>query len=282
MGGIGELGLLATGVGLGLRHGIDWDHIAAITDITSTTSGADEGDGGGIVVGVDGSGSLALGGGAVLKESWSRFFLATLYALGHASVVVALGLLALWASAILPSWVDPIMERAVGATLIALGLYIFYALWRYGRSYRLRSRWMLVFAAVGRGWRAVRARVTGRPHQHVHVDSQYSRSTAFGVGMIHGIGAETGSQALLLASAAGATTKVSGTALLLAFTIGLLLSNSLIAVLSTWGFVSTQTRQHIYVAIGVFAGVFSLAIGVTFVTGLGSDLPDIQRLLGAN
>src|SRR3990170_1796666 len=44
-----EIGLLALGIGgslgvlggafaLGLRHGIDWDHIAAITDITSTTA----------------------------------------------------------------------------------------------------------------------------------------------------------------------------------------------------------------------------------------------------
>ena len=44
-----EIGLLALGVGgtvwlmggalaLGLRHGIDWDHIAAITDITSTSA----------------------------------------------------------------------------------------------------------------------------------------------------------------------------------------------------------------------------------------------------
>lgn len=34
------LGILATGLLLGIRHGIDWDHIAAITDITSTTAGA--------------------------------------------------------------------------------------------------------------------------------------------------------------------------------------------------------------------------------------------------
>ncbi|MBI4219480.1 MAG: HoxN/HupN/NixA family nickel/cobalt transporter, partial [Chloroflexi bacterium] len=31
--GVG-IALLVSGVGLGLRHGIDWDHIAAITDVT--------------------------------------------------------------------------------------------------------------------------------------------------------------------------------------------------------------------------------------------------------
>src|SRR3990170_1794883 len=34
----GSLGVLAGAFALGLRHGIDWDHIAAITDITSTTT----------------------------------------------------------------------------------------------------------------------------------------------------------------------------------------------------------------------------------------------------
>ena len=34
------IGVLLTGLLLGIRHGIDWDHIAAITDITSTTAAA--------------------------------------------------------------------------------------------------------------------------------------------------------------------------------------------------------------------------------------------------
>ena len=35
-----DVGILLTGLVLGIRHGIDWDHIAAITDITSTTASA--------------------------------------------------------------------------------------------------------------------------------------------------------------------------------------------------------------------------------------------------
>src|SRR5215213_7304135 len=35
-----DLGILLTGLLLGIRHGVDWDHIAAITDITSTTAAA--------------------------------------------------------------------------------------------------------------------------------------------------------------------------------------------------------------------------------------------------
>src|SRR6266542_2260852 len=35
---LGMVGLLLGMVALGFRHGFDWDHIAAITDITSTTT----------------------------------------------------------------------------------------------------------------------------------------------------------------------------------------------------------------------------------------------------
>src|SRR4029078_13027590 len=36
----GTLGLIATALTLGFRHGFDWDHLAAITDVTSTTDTA--------------------------------------------------------------------------------------------------------------------------------------------------------------------------------------------------------------------------------------------------
>ena len=40
----GTIGVLAAALALGIRHGIDWDHIAAITDITSTTAAAHDTD----------------------------------------------------------------------------------------------------------------------------------------------------------------------------------------------------------------------------------------------
>src|SRR2546428_5179726 len=36
----GSFGLIGAALALGFREGIDWDHIAAITDITSTTAAA--------------------------------------------------------------------------------------------------------------------------------------------------------------------------------------------------------------------------------------------------
>lgn len=287
----GLLALIGLGLALGLRHGIDWDHLAAIADITSSTVTNKEAEAEARLMAVTASGTGIHVGipDAISISKWSEsrqgFFLATMYALGHAALVTLLGLLAIWLGAILPDWIDPIMERIVGVTLLMLGVYIFYSIWRYGRSFQLRSRWMLAFALLGRGWRCLNNKISGHSaHQHYdHAEGivQYGWKAAFGIGLIHGIGAETGSQALLLASTAGATTAVTGTVLLLAFVVGLLVSNSLVAVFSLAGFISSSTKQNVYVAIGVLAGIFSLVVGVFFLVGQGTDLPALQEVLNA-
>ena len=77
---------------LGFRHGIDWDHIAAISDVTGTTDHRQE-----------------------------AFFLGILYIIGHALVVIILGIAAIAVGVNLPDGVDPIMEKFVGLTLVLLG-----------------------------------------------------------------------------------------------------------------------------------------------------------------
>ena len=286
---LGLLALIGLGFALGLRHGIDWDHIAAITDITSSTVTNKEAEAEGqmVAVAAGASGmSIAVpiaGPPSRWGESRQGLFLASMYALGHATLVVILGLLAIWLGAILPEWVDPLMERIVGVTLLVLGVYIFYSIWRYGRSFELRSRWMLVFVLIRRGWNRLKHWLNGHPldhgHDHTREVAQYGWKAAYGIGVIHGIGAETGSQALLLATAAGATTAFTGTIMLLAFTLGLLVSNTLVAVFSLVSFVSTSTKRNVYVVIGILAGIFSLVVGVFFLTGQGSELPDLQGVI---
>jgi high-affinity nickel-transport protein len=208
--------------------------------------------------------------------------LGTLYALGHGLVVVVLGLAAITFGALLPDWLDPIMGRVVGFTLVALGVWVMYSIYRYARAgehFRLRSRWMLVFDGLRYGWRRFQARI----HGHEHVDplemSSYGPRTSFGVGMIHGIGAETGSQVLLIAAIGGASSAGLGVPMLFAFVIGLLMSNFVIVLLSSASFVSSQARERLYVAIGAVAGVFSLVIGAIFLLGLDGSLPDLGSIL---
>jgi high-affinity nickel-transport protein len=209
--------------------------------------------------------------------------LGSLYALGHATVVIILGLLALSFGTVLPEWVDPIMARVVGITLLLLGIWVFVSLYQYARHgmpFRLRSRWMLVFDSVRYAWRRFQARL----HGHEHVDpiemSSYGPRTAFGVGMIHGIGAETGTQILLIAAIGGASGTGLGIPMLLAFVVGLLISNSIVVVITATGFIATRARERLYLAIGLVAGTFSLVVGAIFLFGLESHLPELDRIFG--
>jgi ABC-type nickel/cobalt efflux system permease component RcnA len=183
---------------------------------------------------------------------------------------------------VLPSWVDDVMGPVVGATLLFLGVWVFVSLYQYarhGHEFRLRSRWMLVFDSIRFAWRRFQSRL----HGHEHVDpmemSSYGVRTAYGVGMIHGIGAETGTQVLLIAAVGGASSAGLGVPMLFAFVVGLLLSNFAIVLLSSVSFVSSQARERVYVAIGAVAGIFSLFVGTIFLFGLDGVLPDLGGIL---
>jgi hypothetical protein len=269
-------GLLVAAFWFGFRHGIDWDHIAAITDIASSQD-----------------------------ERRTSMLFGTLYALGHALVVMALGTLAILAGERLPAGVDNVMTRIVGVTLLVLGVYVFVSLIRHGRNFRLRSRWMLVFSGVRRSVRWIKRRFGsrregasmdavsasapasdwhhghhGRPGHHHHSEPEhedvfmnYGRATAFGVGMIHGVGAETPTQVLLFLAAAGAGGRGAGAAVLLAFIVGLLTSNSLITLGSAFGFLGATKNFALYATVAVVTGVFSMVIGAIFVLGKTTLLP---------
>jgi cytochrome c biogenesis protein CcdA len=309
------LGLLGTALLLGLRHGVDWDHIAAITDITSTTAvaevaershelehaavaGHDHDHGGAEEMRAHSDPRLGSGPGTMLASRpaigasapatfWGvqrrPIVLGTLYALGHALVVAILGAAALLVGARLPEWLDPLMGRIVGLTLILLGVFVFVSLYHYARhgsQFRLRSRWMLVFDGSRYAWRRLQARLHGHEHVEPLEMSSYGRRTAFGVGMIHGVGAETGTQVLLIAAIGGAASVGLGIPMMLAFIGGLLVTNTLIVVLSASGFVASHTRQQVYVVVGVLAGVFSLVVGGAFLLGAEEMLPDLEAMLG--
>jgi high-affinity nickel permease len=238
------LALVGTGIGLGLRHGIDWDHIAAIGDVTASQQSRVR--------------SIALG---------------TLYALGHAAVVIVLGLLAIWAGSTLPDSIDPIMERVVGVTLILLGLWIAISLVRNRGRLVLRSRWMLVADIIEVGIRKVRRSLGHQQVEPVAGKRNYGVASSATVGAVHGIGAETGSQALLLASAAGATSATAGSLLLVSFAIGLIASNLLITLASTFGWAGSHSRRIVQTALGVVIASFSLVVGTLFLLQKGDLLP---------
>jgi high-affinity nickel permease len=248
------IGIVVSGFLFGFRHGIDWDHIAAITDITSSQ-----------------------------EERGRALEYGTIYALGHALVVLVIGVVAIALGARLPEGVDEVMGRIVGVTLIVLGVYVFAALVRHGREFRMRSRWMLIFSGVHGAYRKLRGGRRREAHEmepvHRHPEPtedafmSYGRGTAFGVGMLHGIGAETPTQVVIFLTAAGAGGPVAGIIILVVFLVGLLASNTLITLGSAFGFVTASKNWTLYVTIAVLTATASLVIGTLFLFGKDAVLP---------
>ncbi len=278
-----ELALLGASFLLGLRHGFDWDHIAAITDITTSQD-----------------------------DRRTALWYSTLYALGHGMVVIVFGAALILSGYVLPDGVDTVMERLVGATLVFLGIWVFVSLARHGSDFRLRSRWMLLFAAVHRLSRRLQAWMkerglalehrhgpvvehrhgpsTGHPHgaalahegpgaAAITADApftNYGVKTSIGVGMLHGIGAETPTQVLIFLAASGAGGRGVGLATLVVFVAGIVVMNTIIALGATFGFMTAARSTRVYLAVAVVVGVFSLLVGGLFLFGLSDLLPALS------
>jgi high-affinity nickel-transport protein len=101
----------------------------------------------------------------------------------------------------------------------------------------------------------------------------YGRGTSFGVGMLHGIGAETPTQVLIFLAAAGAGGVAVGLLLLGCFIVGLLASNTLIALAATAGFLGATKNFKIYATVSLLTAGFSLVIGSLFLFGSAHLLP---------
>ena len=202
----------------------------------------------------------------------------TLYALGHAAVVIVLGLLAIWFGTLLPEWVDGYMESVVGATLLLLGIWLIWSMSRNNGRLVMRSRWMIVFDLWKSAYRKINSKnsTDNNGDNKITTDTaprEYGSGASMSIGVVHGIGAETGSQALLLAAAAGATSALTGSFLLIAFVVGLVVSNTLIAIATTAGLLGTDRHHKFHTALGIVIAVFSLVLGSMFILGTADSLP---------
>ncbi len=296
-----SLGLLLTALGLGLRHGIDWDHIAAIADLSSTT-----------------------------KDKKRGFALSMAYAVGHGAVVFVLGTFAILFGLAIPDSLDEWMGRIVGVTLVALGAWILVELARKGKDFRLRSRWMLVLNGTFAGFRRVRQSVSGRQisveheHNHTHVDDShtdvqahdhahaeataavaapvaagrfgalrtrlhghdhshahrhdltlpddpdatYGHGTATGIGMLHGVGIESPTQIAIFVASTAAVGVGFGLMLLGTWVLGLIIANAFLATVAGAGLLNAEKSFPIYAALAVVLSIASIVLGVLFIFGL--------------
>jgi high-affinity nickel-transport protein len=233
-----------TGFVLGCRHGLDWDHITAIGDLSTQGSAA--------------AGPRRRGLG-----------LAVWYCLGHGLVIALLGAAVGVMGVGLPGGLDRVFESVVGATLVVLGLVV---LWQVGRDrddYRFAGRWRILIRALRRGWARARRRETAAM---AGLDDVGPRA-AFAIGVLHGTGAETPTQVVLFASAGAAGNGGGAAVILLAFVAGLVVSDVGIAALWLRGLVGAARLPRLQLTLGALTGLSSLAVGGLFVAGRAAALP---------
>ena len=235
---------------LGLRHGFDYDHLAAISDIT-----------------------------AVQRSWWNGLRLGMTYALGHAFMVAALGVCVLELHFSLPSGIDQITERLIGLTLIVLGIAVVAGIIRKDaqghRHSPMESRLAIgINTLLMAGWRVRRLWNPGlaQPRRFRWI---YSGKSVFLIGMLHGIGAETPSQLGLffLAKSLGGTSR--GLLGLAAFALGLVLMNALMTASMGGAFRASGPHSRLYHWIAWTGAAYSCIIGAIFLFGISDRLPQL-------
>ncbi|HMH15584.1 MAG TPA: hypothetical protein VK578_20960 [Edaphobacter sp.] len=247
-----ELALLSCAL-LGLRHGFDYDHLAAISDITS------------------------------VQRTWREGMrLGLFYALGHALTVALLATAVILLHLSLPRSMDAVGERLVGATLIILAIYVLVSFLRrkpdtthHHNIPRSRIA-LLITGARYTAWRIRTLRTPDAPRPDAFA-FRYDRSSVFIVGIIHGLGAETPSQLLLflLAANLGGTSK--GFLGLLSFITGLLIMNTLMTASASGIFATSTNRPRLQTFVTSLTAAYSFIIGAIFLLGASDKLPPLLR-----
>ena len=230
---------------LGLHHGFDYDHIAAITDITS-----------------------------VQTNRWRGMRLGLLYALGHAATVTLLGSTVILFQLSLPHGMDRVAERLVGITLLLLGVYVLGSLFR-GNS-APRSRFHLLAHALR--WLHWKVKSYGHDHEiprPAATQWNYSAKSVLMIGVIHGLGAETPSQLMIFLLTANLGGVGKGFLGLSMFIAGLLAMNTAMTASAVGLFGASSRIPRFQYVVTALTAIYSLAVGTFFLFGSSALLPPL-------
>lgn len=239
-----QLALLSAAI-LGFHHGFDYDHIAAITDITS-----------------------------VQQDRGRGMRLGLLYALGHAATVTVLGSAVIVFQLSLPRGLDRVAERLVGLTLLLLGIYVLGSLSKGNTAPQSR------FHLMARALRWLHWKLKNYWHDHEHPAPE-NRSWNYGpgsvamIGIVHGLGAETPSQLmifLLTANLGGISKGFLGLAM---FIGGLLIMNTIMTGLAVGMFGASSRLPRLQFFVTTLTAIYSLAVGAFFLLGSSGLLPSL-------
>jgi ABC-type nickel/cobalt efflux system permease component RcnA len=163
--------LVALGIAfvLGLRHASDPDHLVAVTSLVAADDGGTR--------------------SATRLGAW--------WGLGHAAILVALGVPLIVFKSALPTWLEGGAEKAVGVVIIVLALRV---TWKWARGHYHAGRHAHPAGhdlPEGGAHRHLRRGEVDAAHRHHAVRTPRQ---AFGIGLLHGL-AGTGAVVVLLLAA---------------------------------------------------------------------------------
>jgi high-affinity nickel-transport protein len=239
-----QLALLSAAI-LGFRHGFDYDHIAAITDIAG-----------------------------VQTNRWQGMRLGLLYALGHAAMVAVLGSAVIVFQLSLPPGIDRIAERLVGLTLLILGVFVMGSLFTGNPAPRARFH---IIAGVARWfhWKMKSYWRNDDGPRPPEKNWNYTSKSVLVIGVVHGLGAETPSQLMIFLLAANLGGIGKGFVGLSMFIAGLLVMNTVMTASAVGLFgLSSRLRRFQFVVTALTA-IYSLAVGALFLFGSSGLLPPL-------
>ena len=159
---------LLVSLALGLRHASDPDHLAAVTALIASEKDPDR----------------------VRKAGFMGLF----WGLGHGTTLVLLGLPLVLAGSFLPEPVQQAAETAIGVIIIILAARLLLR-WRRGLYHaHVHSH------GEGTQHRHLHSHREDESHEHTHVAPRRTQLSAYGIGLVHGIGGSGGLTLLLLST----------------------------------------------------------------------------------
>jgi ABC-type nickel/cobalt efflux system permease component RcnA len=216
---------------LGLRHASDPDHLAAVTTLIASGEERDQ----------------------ARKAGLMGFF----WGLGHGTTLLILGLPLVLFNRSLPETVQQGTEVAIGAIIVFLAV-------------RLLLRWRRGFYHAhvhshdeGPDHRHVHSHKENNLHEHEHAIPHRTSHSAYGIGLVHGIGGSGGLTLLLLSTISN---QAEATGALLIFAAGTAVSMALLS--TAFGLVITggPIGRNFERAAPVL-GLLSMVFGVWYALG---------------
>ena len=215
---------------LGIRHGMDSDHVAAIADMVGSE-----------------------------PHRKRQVSLGIMYAFGHGSIVFLMGLVAIFLGFHLPSSTIRVLEAAVGCTLVVLGGVMLFSLFYQNEA---KSRIKVLYELISK---AARCFQKNKRKEKAVSFLRFGWISAFMIGILHGIGVESPTQLTILAHAAGKANMSMAALQLGLFVVGLLIATIGMTFCLSWGFMKARMREKMFLIIGAITSFYSLWLGISII-----------------